>query len=267
MNREAIYEAWVPEAGVWSLWARPVLFGQMSAPAGASPVEPSLVRWAWDLFGQTRGAGGEQPWLSLVVDWAPPPAQNAALILDLPGSEGVHLALALAGQGYRPVPMYNGCTGPSELLDQGPILRALRDGADFLTARALPNDAPPAFLLDSRRQSLTRPLRTGMLDNRWQVYPEDFPSAQLLAERGVSRVIWVGHDKVKYDLARVLRAWQQAQITLEAKDLAVTGPPCRLIVPPIPWWQRLWDHLRSKFGLKGRPRDGFGYIVPPRTHG
>jgi hypothetical protein len=31
MNREAIYEAWVPQAGVWSLWARPVLFGQMSA--------------------------------------------------------------------------------------------------------------------------------------------------------------------------------------------------------------------------------------------
>ncbi len=265
MNREAIYEAWVPHAGAWSLWARPVLFGQMSGTRG--PVYPSAIQWAWDLFGQAPETGGEQPWLSLAVDWAPPPAPNAMLILDLPGSEGVHLGLALAGLGYRPVPMYNGCTGPSELLDQGPILRALRDGAAFLAARALPGDAPPAFLLDSRRQSLPQPLRPGMLDNRWQVFPEDFPSAPLLAERGVSRVIWVGHGKPRDDLARVLRAWQEARIALEAKDLAVAGPPRRLIVPPIPWLRRLWNHLRSLFGLQGRPRDGFGYIVPARSQG
>ena len=72
MNREAIYEAWVPQAGAWSLWARPVLFGQMSATSGPDPAYPTPIRWAWDLFGQTSGAGGEQPWLNLPVDWAPP---------------------------------------------------------------------------------------------------------------------------------------------------------------------------------------------------
>src|SRR5262245_50742477 len=190
MNREAIHEAWVPQTGSWSLWARPVLFGQMSATSGDGPAYPTLIRWAWDLFGQTEGTAGEQPWLTLPIDWAPPPVQNAVLAVDLPGAEGVHLGLALAGHGYRPVPLYNGCTGPSELLDQGPILRALRDGAAFLAARVLAPDAPPAFLLDSRRQSLPCPLRPGMLDNRWRVFPEDFPSPQLLQERRVSRVIW-----------------------------------------------------------------------------
>src|SRR5262249_38423820 len=138
MNREEVYEAWVPQAGAWSLWARPVLFGQMSATSGPGPAYLTSVRWAWDLFGQTPEGGGEQLWLNLPVDWAPPLVQNTALVIDLPGAEGAHLGLALAGHGYRPVPMYNGCTGPSELLDLGQILRALRDGAVFLAARALP---------------------------------------------------------------------------------------------------------------------------------
>jgi hypothetical protein len=163
--------------------------------------------------------------------------------------------------------LYNGCTGPSELLDQGPILRALRDGAVFLAARALPSDAPPAFLLDSRRRSVPRPLRGGMLDNRWQVFPEDFPAAQLLKQRGVSRVIRIGYGKPAEDLARVLRVWQEAQIALEAKDLAIAGPPQPLILPPTPWWRRLWNRLRSRLGLGSQRRDGFGYIVPGSTHG
>jgi hypothetical protein len=267
MNREAIYEAWVPPTGSWSLWARPVLFGQMSDTSGQGPAYPTPIRWAWDLFGQAPSTVGEQPWLNLRIAWAPPPVQNAVLILDLPGDEGVHLGLALAGHGYRPVPLYNGCTGPSELLDQGPILRALRDGAAFLSASALPSEAPPALLLDSRRQTLPRPLRPGMLDNRWQVFPEDFPSAQVLHQRRVSRVIWIGYSKPQDDLARVLRVWQEAQIKLESKDLAIAGPPHRLIVPLTPWWRRWWNRLRSWFGLQGRPHDGFGYIVPERTHG
>jgi hypothetical protein len=200
MNREEVYEAWVPQAGAWSVWARPVLFGQMTAASGSGSTYASSLRWAWDLFGQPS-AGAEQPWLNLRVDWAPPPEQNVVLVVDLPGADGVHLGLALAGYGYRPVPLYNGCTGPSELLDQGPILRALRDGAVFLAAHALPDQAPPAFLLDSRRQSLPRPLRPGMLDNRWKVFAEDFPSAELLKQRGVSRAVWIGQGNPQDDLA------------------------------------------------------------------
>jgi hypothetical protein len=268
MNREAIYEAWIPPTGAWSLWARPVLFGQMSVTSASGPAYPTPIRWAWDLFGETREAAGDQPWLSLAIEWAPPVVENAALLVDLPGAEGVVLGLALARFGYRPVPLYNGCTGPSELLDQGPILRALRDGAEFLAARSLPSDAPPAFLLDSRRQSLPRPLRPGMLDNRWQVFPEDFPAAPMLAQHGVSRVIWIGYGKPLEDLARVLRVWQEAQIALEAKDPARPGLPHRLTVPPTTWWSLWWNRLRSRLGIQSRPRDGFGYIVPAAsTHG
>jgi hypothetical protein len=106
-----------------------------------------------------------------------------------------------------------------------------------------------------------------MFDNRWQVFPEDFPSAQLLEQHRVSRVIWIGYSKPQDDLARVLWIWQEARIALEAKDLALAGPPRRMVVPPTPWWRRWWNRLRSLLGLQGRPRNGFGYIVPARTQG
>src|SRR5205807_202382 len=114
--------------------------------------------------------------------------------------------------------------------------------------------APPAFLLDSRRQSVPRSLRPGMLDNRWRVFPEDFPAAELLKQRGVPRVLWVGHGKPQDDLARVLRVWQEAGIALAAKDPALAGPPRQLIIPPIPWWRRWWNRLLTRLGLQERPR-------------
>ena len=41
------------------------------------------------------------------LSWAPPPAEKAAFVLDLPGAEGVLNGIALAVLGYRPVPLYN----------------------------------------------------------------------------------------------------------------------------------------------------------------
>src|ERR1700687_4797414 len=94
MQREAVYEAWVPEKSAWSLWARPVLFGHMSRTSGTDSVDPTPIRWAWALFGSaadTPAAEPEQPWRNIPVDWAPPPSDNAVLIVDLPGEEGVHV--------------------------------------------------------------------------------------------------------------------------------------------------------------------------------
>jgi hypothetical protein len=248
MQREAIYEAWVPQGGVWSLWARPVLFAQMP-----DTVEPS----------------SEQPWLAMAIDWVPPPGEKVVVVLDLPGDVAVHFGLALAGRGFRPVPLFNGCTGPNEAIDQGPILRALQAGAAYLGGLSLPADAPPAFLLDSRRGYAERPLRPGVFDNRWKVFPEDFPSEEVLQQRAVRRVLLVQRDRYETydDLARVLRYWQEAGIALEAKYLAEPGPPRRLVVPAIPWYRRWWYGLLALLGVQRSPRDGFGYVVPEPSHG
>jgi hypothetical protein len=99
------------------------------------------------------------------------------------------------------------------------------------------------------------------------------PSAQLLQERGGSRVVLVQRSQrqPQQDLARVLRYWQDAHVVLEAVDLADSGiegcGPRPLIVPPIAWFLRWWDGLLSLLGLHVSPRDGFGYIVPEPRHG
>jgi hypothetical protein len=245
MYNEAIFEIWVPRDGVWSLWARPILFAQMPESASGA----SFVRRPHE------------------VSWAPAAGEHTVLVVDLPGAESVGMGLSLAERGYRPVPLYNACTGPHEVIDQGPIIESLRAGAEFLAALPL-HDAPPAFLLDADRLRPTHPVRGGDFDNRWQVFPQDFPSAALLAERGFTRVVLIqrGSLEPQPDLASVLRPWQEAGIGIEVKDVLSVEPPKPIRIEPPPWYRRVWQGVVVLFGMQARPRAGFGYVVP-RTHG
>ena len=166
MNAEAIYESWVPPESDWSLWARPVLFAQMSDfPAEQNPRD--------DL-------------LNVDVSWAPAAGEMVVLVIDLSGQESVQTGLALAGREFRPVPLFNACTGQHELIDQSPIIAALRAGAGYLASIKLAGTRP-AFLLDDRRMK-PRKGRPSDFDNRWIVFPQDFPSAAFLVARGLMRV-------------------------------------------------------------------------------
>ncbi|MBI3411564.1 MAG: hypothetical protein HY040_24815 [Planctomycetes bacterium] len=151
----------------------------------------------------------------------------------------------------------------------GAVVHALQAGAGHLAGLTLAADAPPVFLLDWRRRDLQRSLGPGMLDNRWEVFPEDMPSAQVLQSRGISRVVLVerGQIQPQRDLTRVLRAWQEAGIALEFKDTANSEKPCPLIIAPVPWYSRMWFGVQKWFGQAHSPPEGFGYIVPERRHG
>jgi hypothetical protein len=238
MQRETIHDAWVPVDGVWSRWAKPVLFAQMKIATES-------------------------------ISWLPAATGKIMLIVDLPGDAAVHFGLAVAARGYRPVPMFNACTAAAEFIDQQPIARALQTGAASLAALALPANAPPAFLLDSRRRNTPPVVRSGMLDNRWEVFPDDFPSAQAMRQRGVSQVLLIQstHGQPKPDVARVLRAWHEDQIELQAKDITTDDPPQQLIMRPIPWF------VRWLFGWRGRALSedsrlsGFGYVVYQSSSG
>src|SRR5262245_44061734 len=269
MDREAIYDAWAPPRGAWSLWVKPVLFGHMPERSDAKAEYPTPLQWAWDVFGEVTEslpAEIEKLLQDVPVDWAPAASENVMIVLDLPEDKSIRFGLALAGRGYRPVPLFNGCAGPSELIDQRPILRGLRIGAAYLAGLKLPDNAPPVFLLDDRRQSLPRPLRAGMLDNRWRVFAEDFPSVQVLRERKISRGVLIQPHE---DLGEILRMWQQGGIELEVRYLSALNTRHPLVVPRIPWYRRWWHRFLSRFGVgpEYRPRDGFGYIVREPRHG
>ena len=249
MQPEEVYESWVPPGGAWSLWARPVLFAQM-LPAEKGP--PSAV-----------------PWSDLDVGWVPAAGGDTALVVDLEGEEAVRTGLALAARGYRPVPLYNACTGPLEVIDQGPILQGLRAGAAYLRSLNLSPSAPPAFLLDSRRPGFGFQPPPHSFDNRWKVFPQDFPSARLLASRGFSRVLLVQRGQLhpQEDLSHVLRRWQDAGLVIEAKNVANDSPPTPITVERPAWYLRAWYRILTIFGLRRALPGGYGGEVPEPSHG
>ena len=172
MDSSEIFETWAPTGAPWSPWAKPVLFAHITGPAKGSAV-----------------AGPDER-----LELAAAPLPGTAFVVDLPGPESIEAALELARLGFRPVPLFNGCPDPDflgkpddEAVPTAPLLAALIDGADPLKTAGLPLDAPPAFLLDADRLGTGRRLVPNVFDNRWVVFATDFPSAGLLARRGIAR--------------------------------------------------------------------------------
>src|SRR5437016_3971940 len=91
MTKEELFEIWAPPNGRWSPWVKPVLFACKDHEPG------------W-------GAGTS---MDFDTSGIPSIQNNAALVLDLPGADGIRAGVALAAQGYRPVPLYNAVPGPT----------------------------------------------------------------------------------------------------------------------------------------------------------
>ncbi len=251
MDPRVIYEAWAPPDGVWSPWAKPVLFAHLSPrePPGTVPVPSTAPELGLDL----AKAGG------------------MALVLDLPGLESLGLGLQLCGHGYRPIPLFNACLASNFLGDRGdevvpvaPLLSALVQGVDWIKAAGLAAEAPPAFLQEAKRQGAGKPIGPGSFDNRWVVFPTDFPSASFLFRQGIDRVQVIHRGPLARDLLDVLATWQRGRIELLHCDLETSPTRGPLVLRHL-WRSRLrllarrgWAHL----SLWRNPRGGFGGFVP-----
>lgn len=244
MNALELFEIWAPEGATWSLWAKPVLF------AAESPVPD----------------GARPDWLSACIRargrWTPAAMTETALVLDLPGPLALALALDWASHGWRPVPLFNSCPGPGALVDNEPIRVGLAEGAPLLGDANLPETAAPAFLLDSRRgDGAPAPQR---FDNRWVVFPQDFPSAARLHASGLRRVLLIqeGRRESRPDLAHVLLRWQRAGLEILALDLAGEAAPAPLTVAEPNRFRALGYRALVALGLRKSSAGGFGGLVP-----
>jgi len=171
-------------------------------------------------------------------------------VIDLPGADSIRLALVLAERGYRPVPIINASPGPVGLqlnflpqpvnvspqsivvLDMSSLVREICVGTASLKKLTFALDAPPVFILDALRLRGTNPIRNEMFDNRWMVFPQDFPSARFLTEKKIKRVTLVQTEKERplEDLSHVLLRWQEAGIEIFAKASGDTVAPSRITV-------------------------------------
>jgi hypothetical protein len=273
MSDRSIFDAWAPESSVWARWTKPVLFSQMTLID-----HPAIVS------------------LEPTVDssWAVDPERTTVVVVDLAGAEGITLGLSLASRGYRPVPLYNACPvppGTRGIVDVQPIMAALSAGATMLKSLELPNDAPPAFLLDARRNtkepelspkllehesirmagflSNAEPLAretaatTEVFDNRSISLPTDFPSASLLQSAGFQRVVLVqqSHAEPRADLSHTLRRWQDGGLSIFAVATDEPGSPRPITIKRPSAFRLFWYRLLAKLGLKARPLGGFGGLL------
>jgi hypothetical protein len=259
MNKEEIFSIWAPENSIWSRWAKPVLFAHLDSAlsyisVGSAPAD---------------------------VSWSPPPGEGVAIVLDLPGAEGVVAGLELAGRGYRPVPLYNALPLPfGETLlspatisrvaavDVLPIISALRMGTKLLAQLTLPSDAPPAFLLDANRRGV-RKMITGEFDNRSVSFTTDFPSANFLASHAIQRVLLVQKQVLEPqpDLAHTLRRWQDGGLTLERLRLEPLSSREPFEISRPAWYGAMFQRVLSAIGLRRSSGGGFGAWVPDSSAG
>ena len=242
-DAEALFSIWAPEASPWSAWAKPVLFVQ------SEPTEPVPLPVA-ELAPEV--ANGR----------VPARTGRAAIVVDMPGAQGIACGLVLAEAGYRPIPLYNATTGTGqELIDLNPLRSGLIEGAAALQVLRLPDDAPPAFLIDSRRVD-GMPAPT-MYDNRWMVFPQDFPSARALMAAGLETVVVIRSDTVmmKPDLRWVLRHWKREGMVV--KQLEPINGTERSLDLDTSLFAVFGDHITRWFsGLRKNSAGGFGGTVP-----
>ena len=264
MTPEELYAIWAPVDSVWSPWVLPVPFAELACPEFAAPAEP--------------------PHFSL--DWLPEGgARDLAIVADLPGADAIYYGLAVLQRGYRPVPVIDGSPGPrsniplaldhslptggqfrsASIVDMRELLLALCQGAARLQERKLAADAPPAFLLDSKRMTSLAYAIEGAFDNRWMAFPQDFPSSGFLKDRGIRKVAFV-HDtfltQPQEDLAHVLLRWQEDGITIESKSARFGDAPVPINVNRPSRFRSIWYRALAVLGLRRNDAGGFGGYPP-----
>ena len=172
--------------------------------------------------------------------------------------------LALAARGYRPIPLYNACSGVSAVVPMEPILDLIARSAPYVAGLFLPDDAPPAFLLDADRLRGSTPPAPGRFDNRWLVFPQDFPSANFLRSHAVQSALLVQAqaDQPQSDLAHVLLRWQQAGLPLQMVAPAPGAVPQSLQVRRPRLFRWMWQRALASLGLRRNSAGGFGAVLP-----
>jgi len=234
-----LYKEWAPADGVWSLWAKPIMF--------------------MHTYGLPKRLNLQK------TTWLEPSRADTMIIVDLPGSLSVLEGLSLAIIGYRPVPLYNSTPSPSKIkgkamVDTVEIEEALRDGAAVLAEVHLNPQSPPAFLLDCARMRMKPPLSPGAYDNRWCVFPQDMPSAEYLLKQGIRNIV-LRSDAVESDLAHILLRYQQNGISINLCDRKSDAMQPLTISKPL-FFKKLWYRYNTIRGLKRNTAGGFGGIIP-----
>lgn len=251
MTGKELYEIWAPAFDEWSPWVKPVLFTEIQMGG-----DEAAAQYIW---GQCD--------LPCRVDFS----RETTIIVDLPGTNSLRAGFALAKEGYRPVPLYNTTSGTRQRIEPSKCI--LTDVYSLVEMLSLPppdyvrktiiGDNPPAFLLDSQRLKGEKTPAPGLYDNRWMVFPQDFPSAGFLAGQGIRRAIVIQSDAtLKDDLAHVLLRWQESGIQILLQDITQQNVFTAIEVQRPSKFRWAMYRALVLMGLRRNNAGGFGSVIP-----
>jgi hypothetical protein len=257
LTPKQIFDVWAPADSIWSPWVSPAVFTQIDLTNRGQPYQDK------DNF--------EPTWPE-----SRPPRENA-VVIDLPGIRSIRLAMLLAERGYRPIPILNVSPGPDPretahpyiVLDMRGLVNELCLATPRLHNISLAPDAPPAFFLDSRRLEGTAPVKDVMFDNRWMVFPQDFPSAAFLTKQKITSVTLVQSKRGQplEDLSHALMRWQEAGIEILAQDTAGSTSPEKITISRPSRFKAAWYRALAIMGLQRSAAGGFGSFIPTASGG
>ena len=128
---------------------------------------------------------------------------------------------------------------------------------------------PDLFMLDAMRLSSSVTLEPGTYDNRWIVFPQDFPSANFLLSRGIRRAVLVRSEQAgrMKDIDDVLARW--AKNGIEISHTFASAGAQLASYQPARWWPIRLFFLLSlmALGLKRNSAGGFGARIPESSSG
>jgi len=154
-------------------------------------------------------------------------------------------------------------TRPECTVNVVPILAALYRETQGLQEVVLPQDAPPALLLDADRRIAKKDPAPGTFDNRSVCFSTDFPSAAFLTSHNITQaIVFQRGTDVAGDLLLILLEWQKAGIQLLRKDPLDAAPPKPIMLELPSLLRRLWYRISVALGLRRGELGGFGGIVP-----
>jgi hypothetical protein len=265
MKKVDVHRAWAPPNASWTPWVKPVLFAHLDEDQKPEPLPHPPPRIETDLIApltesQSASAGDPHPYRRSQR------VRDVALVIDLPGAESTLLGAWLAGHGFRPVPLYNAVPDPLGVVELSSLSKKLIDAAHTLAD--LPDDAPPAFMLDAKRMGPGARLTPGKFDNRSICFASDFPSPNALWDAGIRRAVLIRNDLdcPAADLAPILFTWKERNIEILLLRADVAGPvtPLRVTRPSL--WDRTNHWFDSKF-LRRRASGAFGGVIPEPAGG
>ena len=234
MEKIEAFKVWAPTESKWSQWVKPVAF----------------------MGNELGNINEENKNLKRLATFN----HDAIIIVDMPEESGVFYGLELARQGFRPIPLYNSVPGPRgmSLVKMEGIKQALIEGATELTFIPLRKDAPPAFLVDSKRMS--GPINIpGKYDNRSWVFPQDMPSANFLLENQIKKVILLQENKeLMTDISQIVYRYQEAGLEI-SRFRTINCQPIKINAPSK---SILKYRFRNILGLRRHRGGGFGGIIP-----